>query len=210
MRVKYYFFLCILDTYETKTIIIIVTIVIRENVLVISRTAGQQRGDDDGAILRMRLRLRTTRQVYYRHYTRGRSNKLTISNSNNSNGNKIDTYNNNNDEKLCKYIYYKYVNKAIKRRGHSVAETLDNAAAKTRYSADITLLSVFGGEHNGFVMPMCILLYDRVVAPSQRQQQQQQQQPCVGSLGAVRWGGRVRWAGRVQVVRSPRFSVVPR
>jgi len=34
---------------------IIVTIVTSEKVLVISRTAGQQRGDDDGAILRMRL-----------------------------------------------------------------------------------------------------------------------------------------------------------
>jgi len=63
-------------------------IVMREKVLAISRAAGQQRGDVDGAILRMRLRLRTVRDRYTVVTTRGRSNKLTTSkNNNNNNGN---------------------------------------------------------------------------------------------------------------------------
>lgn len=36
------------------------------------------------------------------------------------------------------------------------AETLDKAASKTRYSADITFI---GGEYNGFVMAIYIYIY---------------------------------------------------
>lgn len=76
--------------------------------------------ENRGSTTWRRRRSNTTNAATYDYVLRDRYNivqslhadaptNLLISKSNNNNGNKIDTYNINNDEKLCKYIYYKFL-----------------------------------------------------------------------------------------------------